>query len=306
MKRSLSGLMAVMIMALLWGQLPVMAQETTLGEEELGWLAQVQAAMVNLKSLDYFQSTSTQSVQQTLNMGQGSQAMTIDQSISQDLMILVDNTDGEIPLVASTLDQVLDMDMGTGVPVNMAMTMEMVMAEGEYLMRYSSLPSELANQYPEGWFEAASRPELSGINFDTLSELTGWESLSLYTFNEEVVLAIKPLPEDTIDGQPMQVFQLIIAPIMLLEVSGLGEMFNTEAMGVDDQFMTDLYSKATYSLQVWIGEDGLLHRMDTVIVIENLETQVQGQALTLSQETQASVIYFDFNIPLEIEIPVVD
>jgi hypothetical protein len=268
----------------------------------LAWLVQIQAAIANLQGLDYLQSSAEQSMQQSIETNM----MTLDQSVSQTSQIQVDNTDGERPLVASQLEQMISIDVGQGVPITTALTMEAILDGESYLMRYLSLPPDMATLYPEGWFNAASRPELSGLNFEAIQAMTGWEALSIYPLTEEVVLRIKVLPEEALDGQTMQVFNVIIAPSALLETTGLGAMFDTEQMGVSEDLIAQLFESATYSIQVWIGEDGLLHQMESIIIIEDVTTVMEGQAMTLNQETYVVSRYFGFDKPVQIEIPTLE
>jgi hypothetical protein len=293
-------LAALLIMTLVLGLVPAYAQDHS--AEEIEHINLVATAYDALFQLDTLQSQTTQDLDQTIDAS----GISIHQTISQRIHSQIENGEEGFPLaIYSVLEQASSAE-APGVPSQeMILNMEMVFQDGVYLMQVTDMPPEMAAVFPEGWFDPAILSG-TGMNFSNLTDLSGRESLSIYPISEETVLRIKELPQEEIDGQAMRVFELVLSPELVMEISGLDSMYDAESLGEGgEEFLAGMIAGLTFSQRVWIGaEDGLPYRIYFKSLMENVELELQGQAMSITQTAETTTDFFGFNEPVEIIEPV--
>jgi hypothetical protein len=296
---------SLILITLLAGLIPARAQEDTLSPEELEWVAFVSAAYDALFALDSLKADTVQEVNQTVLVNTGFADVTVVQTISQHTLAAIQNGEDGFPTeIYSQLDQTSRTETEGVPPQEIALKMEMVYQDGVFLMQVTEAPPDVAGLFPQGWFD----PDIlsgSGLDFSAMTNLTGREALSIYPLNEDTVLRIKELEQEDLDGQPMRVFEIILDPAITLEAAGMSGLFDPESLGAGgDQFIEDMLAGMNFSQRVWISvEDGLPHRISFKSAMHEIELELQGQAMTMSQITEATVDFFDFNEPVEIPEP---
>ena len=68
-----------------------------------------------------------------------------------------------------------------------------------------------------------------------------------------------------------------------------------------EDFFESFLEASTFEYIVYIGvDDGFAHRVDVNSAIDSLTLDVQGQSLTITQDSKSTTTYFAFNDPVEI------
>jgi hypothetical protein len=208
---------------------------------------------------------------------------------------------------------------------------EFVLLDGVVYLNLEGVPAEMAQgmTIPEGWFDiaelaATSGQNVPGANFDASTLLGGLG----YPIDATSVTALTELPGDTIDEQPVRVFQLTLDPAVVLESEaagllnvGLGGGFaqgggfpgggpgNAGGQFAPPADAPDL-SEVTppspedfeITFAVYVGaDDGLVHRIYSVVATQSTG-QGQGIGLTLTTITN----YSAFDTPVSIQAPNVE
>jgi hypothetical protein len=214
----------------------------------------------------------------------------------------------------------------SGMGINL--TSEFVALDGVVYLRFTDVPDEMAATLSEEWTNASeAEGGVMGGNIDA-NTLLG--SLVL-PIDAQSVTAVSELPAADINGQPMRVFQLTLNPETVLnsDAAGLlnagfggfggGQGF-PEGMqppnlpegaqmpalpegvqppqGGEQQLPDPENVQITFA--VYVGEDGLIHRIYSVIALSGQAGADQPAfALTITSVTD----YADFNAPVEIAAP---
>ena len=300
--RLLAGLLLAVILSL---AMPVTAQDTDLTADEEALIVVVQEAVEALFAIETFQARTETLITQTIGTSAGGQDITIDQTIEQNSDAQIATSDGGIDESYTLLSQNTSMTASVpGLSQDIPLTMEAILTDGQYYLRFSDTPVELTGIFPEGWF----LPEdlaIPGFDFAAMANLTGRESLALYEVSLETITAIQELEGTTLDGQEMRVISATFDADTLFELAGLDALFDPEAMGVGDDFLQDMLDASVYDYIIYIGvDDGLPHRIDNNSTINDMATEIQGESLTLTQESIATTTFFGFGEPVEIPEPV--
>jgi hypothetical protein len=265
--------------------------------EELELIEYLQTAYANIQSYDSFQASMEQDMVQDMETF----GMTVSQSILQNNSISVE-TDGEgnPSIIYMVLDQDIDSSVA-GQSTQMSMQMEAYIFDGQYFLRFNDMPVEVAAMLPDDWTNAADL-QLQGMNFGGLN-VEGWASLSLYEISPETIVSITELPSEELDGVETRVFELEWSADQLLQIAGLEGVFS--GMGGDmDSFIEDMLAGSVYSQKVWIDvENQIPLQIEVITTVVAEELELQGQTMSLIQDSTATVTYFGFNEPLNLEIP---
>jgi hypothetical protein len=301
--RSIVGLLLLAIILPL--ALPVHAQDKNFSPEEEALIADVQAAIDALFAIGTFQGRTESLITQIIGTSASGQSIELNQIIEQnsDMQVVV-GEDAGISQSHGVMTQDLAMTGNLpGLDQNISMELETVFIDGQFYMRMNDGPPEMSTVFPDGWF----RPEelnIPGFDFSALGNLSGREALSIYDVSPDTVSAIEEREGTTIDGQAMRVISLVFDADILFEIAGLDSLFDPAAMGLGEDFFNDMFEAAIFEYIIYIGvDDGIPHRIDVVNIITDMETEVQGQTISLTQDSNSTVTYFGFGEPVDIPIP---
>lgn len=293
-------LLGSLLVTILIGITPAFArQDDGLSAEELESIAYVQSAYENLLEVDTYRASGKQTITQTISLS----GITVDQDIAQNMetQVRIDEqgTDSYAYIEQSTTST--SPQSGS---TALSLTLETILIDGEFYLRYSGLDESTASLLPEGWAKAEDVPGMEMLNLDALAELNGTDQLQLFLLSEEKVASIMELDPQEIDGMPMRVFQIVWQQDAFNDIAG-GNLMDMSSLGVDtEQFLLDLYNNSDYEQILMINtETNLPYRVEFQMVTENLELSVQGTTMTLSQTSINTTTLNGFNEPVEIEVP---
>lgn len=300
----------ITILAMACGLMPVSAQELTPEQQEL--FAFLQEVFLAVRDASSFRSAGEQSISQEISLTSNGQTLTLEQDIDQVLDGQV-SFDEEGGISASiTIDQSLNMLMPGQPPTNLDMMMEMVIFEGVLYVRVSDIsPTNMASFFPEGWvnLNEDSTSVFSGvINADQYVNLLS--NQMLYELTEEMISDIVVLDDVEEEGQTLNVYQLTFNTEALAGSEIMSQAmgaFNSEQVGMDmDTFMEQYLQNTEMLLLVYVISDtSTIYRVDTMMNTDMTMTNFAGipGPVNLKQELTSSLVYSDFNAPVEISDP---
>ena len=284
--------------------LPVHAQDSQLSETELEHLSIVQAAVDSLLQRKSFHTDVQVAVTQQISAGSGFQAISLNQDISQVMQYdLLTDGNGNISGQDGTMIQNFVVE-ASGVEVEFDLTMEIILQDMEYFLRITDGSPELRTTFPRGWFRFQDIPT-EGFDFSSLESLTSQEAMGIIDFTEDLVISISEMPSETINDQTMRVFALGIDPAFLLESGASGVAFDTStAFGRGAEAATNaIIENATVFYTIWIGvDDNYVHQMVSNLRVEEVELFLEGENISLAQQSSGTITYTDFDAPVEIRI----
>jgi len=301
---------------------PVMAQSSGLSANELEALALVQNANDIFKNLESFFARGEMNIAQHMLISQGgidTQVNTITLQVISGPQ--VNHPDGSLSAIMK-LQQEVSID--NPVPVDLSQTMEMVIVDGDlYIQVHDVEPAFAAAVYPVGWVNLTENPDIPAFATINAGQFANTISSSLLLdINEATIASITELEPDTINGQLMNVINLVYDVQALYsqpEVAlGLG-LFDTSQLGFELQpgdLPALIGEDATIDLTVWIGfNDRMLHRfdmnMDMVLDMTGFLANANiglpaGTTATMNQQMNWSFVYSAFNEEFEIVAPIDD
>jgi hypothetical protein len=295
------GLIAVLVLVLAMAA-PLVAQDAQ--EQQL--IAYVAGAVEKVRALKSYSIVMEQTNDQDISLKQGNQTITAKQSVSQTL-------DGKIlqaqdKIVGSTLvmDQVVEISQPTRTSVEM--TMEMILVDNKLFARFSKVSPSVAALFPKGWVDllkdGSKIPGFNTMNKDALLQLASVQVL--YPINDKTVRSIEELASQTLDGQDLRVFDLVLDPREVYNSGGssLAGLFNESALGGANpkEMFEALFKGMDIHLKIYISKtDQYIRQIEGDVTIA-AKLPIQG-GITLDQTTRVMTKITDFNEPVEIKPP---
>jgi len=188
------------------------------------------------------------------------------------------------------------------------MKMDMTIVDGIVYVQVYDTTGNLVGQFPEGWVNVSENPSaIPGMNLLNIEQLADMIRPVAYALDKDTVNSISEQPRETLDGQEMRVFTLVLNSKGLSESSTFKQVasaFNSSALGVDaEQLINDMLKGATLDIRIWIGaEDNMLHKTSATLRID-ANLSVSGQNLNLKQTSEGEFTFTNFNEPVEILAP---
>lgn len=279
--------------------LTAFAQDDGLSADEVELIAYVQSAYENLLEVDTYRTSGKQTITQTISLS----GVTVDQDITQNMETQVRTDEQGTDSYAYVEQSTTSTSPQTG-STSLALTLETILIDGEFYLRYTGLDETTASLLPKGWAKAEDVPGMEMLNLDALAELNGTDQLQLFQLAEEKVASIIELDPQEIEGISVRVFQIVWQQDAFNDIAG-GNLMDMSSLGVDtEQFLLDLYTSSVYEQILMINaETNLPYRVEFQMVTENLDLSVQGMTMTLSQTSVNTTTLSGFNEPVEIEVP---
>lgn len=279
--------------------LTAFAQDDGLSAEEVELIAYVQSAYENLLEVDTYRASGKQTITQTISLS----GVTVDQDITQNMETQVRTDEQGTDSYAYVEQSTTSTSPQTG-STSLALTLETILIDGEFYLRYTGLDETTASLLPKGWAKAEDVPGMEMLNLDALAELNGTDQLQLFQLAEKKVASIIELDPQEIEGISVRVFQIVWQQDAFNDIAG-GNLMDMSSLGVDtEQFLLDLYTSSVYEQILMINaETNLPYRVEFQMVTENLDLSVQGMTMTLSQTSVNTTTLSGFNEPVEIEVP---
>lgn len=285
----------LILLLLLVGASPLYAQ---LSADDRAAIEAINSAYNVTLSQKSFKAEVAQNIEQSLTGG----GVRLDQTLSSNATshILTDK-EGNIANLYSISEQSNHTQQGT-LSQDMNYTMEMIYADEMIYFRWGDLPTEMLGMFPTEWSRPSEIPAL-GMLYDAraLERLRGIESLSIYPVNEQTILAARQLDDAEWEGQVMQVYEVDWQMGALMTITGMDQILNTDSMDSAVQAFMEAFNNSSASQQFWVGaEDGLLYRILFEYALQDVNIAGQG---SMNQTTTASTDFYEFNRPVEIELP---
>lgn len=299
----------IIILAFVWGAVPLSAQELTPEQQELFDI--LQDAFSAVRDASSFRSSGEQSISQIITVTSNGQTLTLEQDIDQTLDGQVSFNDENGISASITLDQSLSMLMPGQPPTNLDMTMELVIFEGVLYVRVSNIsPANMASFFPQGWVnlnEDQTSVFAGVINADQYVNMLS--NQIFYEFTEEMVANIEVLEDvESEEGQTLKVYQVTLDTEALAGMEMMEQAiaaFNTGEMDMAS-FMEQYLQNTEMMLVIYIISDtNIIYRADTIMNTDMTLNDFAGipGPVNLKQEMSSSLLYTDFNAPIEISDP---
>jgi hypothetical protein len=306
-------LLVALVAALVFVALPALAQ-TAFTADEQALIDYVQGAFDNFLTLDSFTSTSTNNIVQHIDMAMQDMELGIDQTIAQTVSGQAQReSSGELSMSAQ-VDQTILQETPGQPTQNLSQTIDMVVAEGDFFMRFSNVtPATMASFFPSGWVNLSeNRTAFAGAEMINPDQFTSMFSAQFqYPLDEVTVERIKELPAESMNGVNTRVVRLVFNGPALFNSGEMDQYlsaFNTGQLGVDmDQLRQSMGQSAALEMTAWIGvDDNLVYRVDTVMSLAgDMGAVIAGiDSMYMEQQATISATYADFNEPVTIEPPV--
>ncbi len=298
----------IIMLAFVWGAIPLSAQELTPEQQELFDI--LQDAFSAVRDASSFRSSGEQSINQIITVTSNGQTLTLEQDIDQTLDGQVSFDDENGINASITLDQSLSMLMPGQPPTNLDMTMELVIFEGVLYVRVSNIsPANMASFFPQGWVnlnEDQTSVFAGVINADQYVNMLS--NQIFYEFTEEMVANIEVLEDVEEEGQILKVYQVTLDTEALAGMEMMEQAvaaFNTGEMDMAS-FMEQYLQNTEMMLVIYIISDtNIIYRADTIMNTDMTLNDFAGipGPVNLKQEMSSSLVYSDFNAPVEISDP---
>lgn len=301
-------MMLFLILLLMVVPLTSAQDDSGLSAQEQEWLDTIIAANENLLALDTYHVEMEQNVEQTMSLAAAmTGGMSIDQTITQMIDVQVRTRGDQPDDIFAQIDQTIESTGPTG-PLNVELTMETLVLNGQTYLRFtdiSQMPGSSA--LPQEWVALGdTSAETQYFDIGSLANLSEQQQRFLSILDSNTVGSIEQLDSETLEGQTMDVYELIWSTAAFEELAGMlgTSSLQTSADQPAQDLVESLFANASGTQQVWIGtEDGLPHRTTFEMVIEEAEISMQQQTMTLSQTTTSTVNYMDFNGEVTIPSP---
>ncbi len=300
-------LATLLSLALLGASVPLLAQDTDLSEGEQAYITIVADAQAAISELDTY-AANIQIIQAQTITQTGGFSLTVETRLVQDTDSIVrNNPDGTSDSYAY-LEQTFTTTTG-GQTDESALTMEMIIIDGGFYMRFNDIPAAAAPLFPTGWVDVAREnvPGLEAIDTRALADMSGSNLISQYPVRPETVAQIDALEPITVNGQTFERYIISFRPEAVAEVI-YNSYINFEAMTAEESALIDqMLPNTTVTQESWVGaEDGLLYRLVAQVTIAEFESEIDSNAFQLAQESEITVALDDFNEPVDIDPPPLD
>jgi hypothetical protein len=324
-KRTSSTLLLVVLLLAL---MPVQAQGPGLLPEELEWIEYVGGAIDNLDSLDSYTVYGTQTMSQDMSLSSES----VHTDMAGDLTWQIRPGEDGNPEAAKGAVR-MNMSFGgsaeMGIPTSMKMTVEYIVRDNMYYVRYDFDPSEDDMGLGDSWmvFSLDEMLEqyrdvlgLGKIDIETLMQLSGSNAIQyVIPVNAGTVRQIAEIEGETIDGQEMRVFDINInyARVMpesyVQMIGGILDSSGLVSQGFDpDIMLQQIFEEMNVQQRIWIDVDNYLpYRVEFSIELDMSEmlkfifesTAEDTSTILMQQQHSINTTFSAFNEPFEVEAP---
>ena len=291
----LHSMLAILLFAL--APMSLYAQDGGLSEDDLALVQVVMDAFENSLSQSSVKIDIATVSDQSTTMDAIGELLTLSES-SQTTQITLDEAGNINGFYATLLQSTSNTVAGIAQPPAIT-SFELLIQDEEFYIRMIEPDATLAQVLPEGWF-SADEGGLGGLMVAAFAVLASPEALGVYILDSESVSVIEELPSEELDGRSMRVFLLEIDFRTFVESGILGSLFDPSMFGGTDPLLNSEFENAGFSYQVWIGaEDNLVYQVHTVSTLADVELEVVGQVMTLSMVSETTLVYSDYNVPVE-------
>jgi hypothetical protein len=298
----------LMIVMTLAAGIPVFAQGNAFTDDEQAAMDAVSGAMDAVLAADSYHVNTEQYISQQIEVSVGKETFNLDNGISQTSYFQMIKTAAGYDSVG-TIDQIINTEV-SGEATNISLSLKMVMLDNNIYLRVIGDAGELASMLPQGWVNlsedssARSNPFFSSFDPDAITQLS---SLRI-PFDETTITGIEVLDRAEIDGQTMDVFQVEFDPQTFIDsgvLGTLGQSITSQFTAEEtEQLLEDMFRDAQLGYTMYIGQDGLLHQLDSALVIDTT-LEIQGFSVPLVMTMNSSAFFSRFNEPVTIKEPVV-
>lgn len=292
----------ILMLLLVASVVPVRAQDGGLPDDQQALLEIVTSAIDNFNSLDSYRYSGDQTTAQTISTGVGIRAVTVNQATTQTLSGSI-VLDGEVANSTQLVSQVIETQINTRDPESFSMDFEVVSLDGDVYLRFPVVPEETRAMFPADWVdasEAAGYEGLGVLDLDVFADLIS-QTLPLYELTSENVLEVEELEGNTVRGQEVRVFRVVIDPALAL--SEASEQL-VALLGVEADLVEQILDSGAAELVISVGvEDNLVYEIASTATIEFESDDFQGSNVALDQTTTSSFRIIEFNPEVEITVP---
>lgn len=300
-----------------------------LGADEQAALASARQAVADFFALDTYVTEHTQTLDQTIRVNLGAQAITIDQQIHQRGTTLTERQpESAHDNAASALDQTLTQTLSDGQneqSLAVDQTVEMVVLDDRAYLRISTADPQLASFYPEGWKDvtegAGAFPGMELYDIDQLLSLSSTTfSAAMFDAFFDAVSDVETLAPETLDGMAVQRVHLVLDSAAALSgenARALSAIFSPGSLPLDASGILDLIfsdEDTRFEITLLLGaDDGLLYGYDVRMNIDIdipagllTDPSLAGAELSLTQESASALRFTNQNEPVVITAPALE
>jgi hypothetical protein len=185
-------------------------------------------------------------------------------------------------------------------------TVDLILGSGQTWMRLRDSSGIMADMDTSNWQMGAAGNFGNVIESSTVTGLLNVNQLT-FPLNEQTVQSLTRLENKVLEGQVMRGYRVVFdinGILDLLDNAGLVnalEISGTAGMGLGD-FVDDIFDDMTYAANVYIGEDDIVHAMELDMGMNFTVTEA-GMNADAVIDIDATLIYSEFNVPVEIQLP---
>ena len=301
-----TGLLLILVLAL---AAPAAAQDN----DSAAQLEFVVEAFENFAALSSYTISGEQVVDQEMTIpGQG----TMQTYIESTLFYQIGQTDGQMTQLKGEMSMATEYS-GDAFDEPMALTMRMQyrLVDEVYYIRYEMNYPGMENVFPDEWLSFSLSeftdlmqdvPGMESLDLSALMELTGNQNAQmLMPITAENLISLTELEGETLDGQPMRVFEIELDYADMLNMAGLEGITALVPSEID---LTELAETIPFIQTVWIGaDDQLPYRvvMAADYDMSDFFTQMMGGDMQteMVQTMNSDMVLGDFDAPFEVEAP---